>query len=284
MINNQKHQVNNRERVNFLQSLWISLIVNADEVYAVEHAKFFNLYGPTEATGMSCYWAAERELEVDEPIPVGGPFDNTRILLINEQGKRAEQGEVGELCVKGPGVMQCYYKNPEETAKVFTEDGWFCTGDVGYIDEDGYIHITGRLKSVIVLENGKNVFPEEIEEYLGNIETIAECAVIGRQNGSEVNLTALIYPAYLIDGDKSLNLAPEFKITETTAPTFTVQTQDDGIQCENAIAWFLNLKKFNRPCELHVFAEGGHGYGLLRRGFPVNDWYLAAENWFRRQK
>jgi acetyl esterase/lipase len=98
------------------------------------------------------------------------------------------------------------------------------------------------------------------------------------------NFTALIYPAYLIDGDKSLNLAPEFQITETTAPTFTVQTQDDGIQCENAIAWFLNLKKFNRPCELHVFAEGGHGYGLLRRGFPVNDWYLAAENWFRRQK
>ena len=98
------------------------------------------------------------------------------------------------------------------------------------------------------------------------------------------NFTALIYPAYLIDGEQSLNLAPEFKITETTAPTFTVQTEDDGVQCENAIAWFLNLKKFNRPCELHVFAEGGHGYGLLRRGYPVNDWYLAAENWFRRQQ
>ena len=100
----------------------------------------------------------------------------------------------GEIQVKGDNVMLGYYNNPEATAEAFSEDGWFRTGDVGYLDEDEYCFITGRLKTVIVLENGKNVFPEEIEEYLGNIETIAECAVIGRQNGSEVNLTALIYP------------------------------------------------------------------------------------------
>ena len=87
-----------------------------------------------------------------------------------------------------------YYKNEEATAEVFTDDGWFRTGDMGYRDADGYFYITGRLKSVIVLENGKNVFPEEIEEYLGDIETIAECAVVGRQEGEIVNLVALVYP------------------------------------------------------------------------------------------
>ena len=100
----------------------------------------------------------------------------------------------GEIQVKGDNVMLGYYNNPEATAAAFTDDGWFRTGDVGYLDEDEYCFITGRLKTVIVLESGKNVFPEEIEEYLSNIETIAESAVIGRQDGSEVNLTALIFP------------------------------------------------------------------------------------------
>ena len=102
----------------------------------------------------------------------------------------------GEIQVKGDNVMLGYYKNPEETAKVFTEDGWFCTGDVGYMDQDGYIFITGRKKNVIVLENGKNVFPEEIEEYLMQLDTVAECVVLGRkvEGSTEITLTALVYP------------------------------------------------------------------------------------------
>ena len=108
---------------------------------------------------------------------------------INEKGYLE-----GEIQVKGDNVMLGYYNNPEATAEAFTEDGWFRTGDVGYMDADEYVYITGRMKNVIVLENGKNVFPEEIEEYLGNIETIAECAVIGRQSGENVTLVALVYP------------------------------------------------------------------------------------------
>ena len=82
------------------------------------------------------------------------------------------------------------------TADAFTEDGWYRTGDMGYMDADGYIHITGRLKSVIVLENGKNVFPEEIEEYLENITEIAESVVVGRkaEDSDTVLLTAVVYP------------------------------------------------------------------------------------------
>jgi len=104
--------------------------------------------------------------------------------------------EEGEIQVKGDNVMLGYYKDEKATAKAFTEDGWFRTGDVGYLDEDNYCHITGRLKSVIVLENGKNVFPEEIEEYLSSIEQIAECVVVGRKDEETeaVSLVAVVFP------------------------------------------------------------------------------------------
>ena len=101
----------------------------------------------------------------------------------------------GEIQVQGKNVM-LGYKNEAENAKAFTADGWYRTGDVGYMDNDGYIYITGRLKSVIVLENGKNVFPEEIEEYLENVEGIEEVVVVGRkaEDGETVKLTAVVYP------------------------------------------------------------------------------------------
>jgi long-chain acyl-CoA synthetase len=112
----------------------------------------------------------------------------------------------GEIQVKGDNVMLGYYKNPEETAKVFTEDGWFCTGDIGYMDDDGYLFITGRKKFVIVLDNGKNVFPEEIEEYLGKINGICECVVVGRKahDGNGTTLHAIVYPQ-MDQFDKSMS-------------------------------------------------------------------------------
>ena len=102
----------------------------------------------------------------------------------------------GEIQIKGDNVMLGYYNNPEATENAFTDDGWFRTGDMGYMDSDGYCYVTGRLKTVIVLENGKNIFPEEIEEYIGDIDTVSEVVVVGRQSGENVNLVALIYPDY----------------------------------------------------------------------------------------
>ena len=102
----------------------------------------------------------------------------------------------GELQVKGDNVMLGYYNNPSANAQAFTADGWFRTGDMAYMDEDGYCFITGRLKNLIVLENGKNVFPEEIEEYLGEIDTIAESVVLGREKDETVTLVAIVYPDY----------------------------------------------------------------------------------------
>ena len=120
-------------------------------------------------------------------------------VRIDPNGETTDNGYVmGEIQVKGDNVMLGYYNNPDANADVFTEDGWFRTGDIGYKDDDGCIYITGRIKFVIVLENGKNVFPEEIEEYLENIDTIAESCVIGRkaEDSDTVNVVAVIYPDF----------------------------------------------------------------------------------------
>ncbi len=101
----------------------------------------------------------------------------------------------GEVLVKGPNVMLGYYKDPETTAEVMTEDGYFRTGDIGYLDKKGYLVLTGRKKNVIILSNGKNVFPEELEEYLGKIPAVLESVVVGREKeGGEVAITAIIVP------------------------------------------------------------------------------------------
>ncbi len=107
-------------------------------------------------------------------------------------------GETGEIVVRGDNVMLGYQDNPEATAAAIDEDGWFYTGDIGYIDKEGSIYITGRKKNVIVLHNGKNVFPEEIEEYLDAVDLISECVVIGKTetDGETISITALIYPDF----------------------------------------------------------------------------------------
>ena len=86
---------------------------------------------------------------------------------------------VGEIAVKAPTVMLEYVDNPEATAEVL-KDGWFYTGDLGYFDKDGFLFITGRKKDVIVLKNGKNIFPEEIEILIQHLPYVSESMVFGR--------------------------------------------------------------------------------------------------------
>ena len=123
---------------------------------------------------------------------VGTPVHGCEVRIDYDEGQ-----ETGEILVKGDNIMLGYYKNPEATAAVFTDDGFFRTGDIGYMDEDGYIFITGRKKNVIILSNGKNVFPEELEEYLSKIPSISETVVIGRKKGiaeNETAITAIVVP------------------------------------------------------------------------------------------
>ena len=125
---------------------------------------------------------------------VGVPILGSEVKIKNPD----ENGE-GEICVKGPHVMLGYYKNPEATAAAFDEDGYFKTGDYGRLDEDGWLYITGRLKNIIVLSNGKNVYPEEIEAEISKVFGVNECVVYAgesrSQNGKEV-IVAEIFPDF----------------------------------------------------------------------------------------
>ena len=102
---------------------------------------------------------------------------------------------VGEILVKGPNVMLGYYEDEEKTKQTIV-DGWFHTGDLGRIDENGYLYITGRCKSVIVTKNGKNIYPEEVEYYLNDNPLISESLVLGiqKENDDETYINAQIYP------------------------------------------------------------------------------------------
>ena len=117
-------------------------------------ARFFNLYGPTEATGMSCYWAADRELLSDEPIPIGRPFDNTDIILLDENNKRADEGEI---CIRGTCITMGYYNDPEKTDAVFVQNPLntaygeliYRTGDIGRLNDRGELVFICRKDSQI---------------------------------------------------------------------------------------------------------------------------------------
>ena len=101
----------------------------------------------------------------------------------------------GEIVVKGDNVMLGYYNAPELTGEVIS-NGWFRTGDYGYVDKKGYIYITGRKKNIIIASNGKNVFPEEIEEYIDEIPFVEEVVVVGRdeKRNGDVQIVAIVVP------------------------------------------------------------------------------------------
>lgn len=118
------------------------------------------------------------------------PIPNVEYKIDNPN----EEG-IGEVIVKGPNVMLGYYNNEEETNKVLV-DGWFHTGDLGKMDEDQFLYITGRCKTVIVTKNGKNIYPEEIEYYLNENPLISEAMILGEAEEAkdDVSVKAQIFP------------------------------------------------------------------------------------------
>ena len=109
---------------------------------------------------------------------IGVPITNVEVTVRDDEGRALKDGEVGEICVRGPNVMQGYWNKPEETAKAL-KDGWLLTGDVGYRDADGYFFITDRKKDMLLV-NGINVYPREIEEVIYTFPGVKEAAVISR--------------------------------------------------------------------------------------------------------
>lgn len=129
--------------------------------------------------------------EYRKPGSVGCPIIGEKVKIHEPD----ENGE-GEICVKGTNVMLGYYKDPEATAAVFDEEGYFHTGDWGKLDEEGWIYITGRIKNIIILSNGKNVYPEEIEFEIQGVPGVNEVIVYAGESRSEKRevIVAEIYP------------------------------------------------------------------------------------------
>lgn len=123
---------------------------------------------------------------------VGKAMPGTEIRVVDK-----DDSGIGEIICKGPSVMAGYYKDPENTAKTI-RDGWLYTGDYGFIDEEGFLYITGRKKNVIVTKGGKNIFPEEVEYYLLLDEHVVETMVYGKTDPVKDDLicTAIIYPDF----------------------------------------------------------------------------------------
>jgi len=110
---------------------------------------------------------------------VGLPFPSTDIKLLDAEDKEAAIGEPGEICARGPQVMQGYWQKPEANAAAFTADGYFRTGDIGMFDERGFLKIVDRKKDMIIV-SGFNVFPNEVEAIAAGCAGVAECACVGR--------------------------------------------------------------------------------------------------------
>lgn len=123
---------------------------------------------------------------------VGKPMPGTEVRIVDK-----DESGIGEVICKGPSVMMGYYKDAENTAKTI-KDGWLYTGDYGYLDEDGFLYITGRKKNVIVTKGGKNIFPEEVEYYLLLSDFISEVIVYGKHEEIKDDLicTAIMYPDF----------------------------------------------------------------------------------------
>jgi len=182
-------------------------------------------YGLTETSPVLC---AENAKYIRYGS-VGVPLNDMQVEIDNP-----DENGIGELIAKGPNVMLGYYNN-EEATKASLINGWYHTGDLGYKDKDGYIFITGRRKNVIVLKNGKNVFPEEIEVLINNLPYVAESMVFGYPKDDDYVVSAkIVYDENYVK--KSLNNMPEEELRE--------KIWSDLKEINQTVPKYKHIKKF----------------------------------------
>ncbi len=148
----------------------------ADWLKYFPHHDYDTNYGLSESIGPGCVHLGVGN--VDKVGAIGIPGYGWQVKIVDENRKEVAQGDVGELAVFGPGVMVCYYKNPEATKEVMDDQGWLYTGDMAQMDKDGFITLVDRKKDVIIT-GGENLYPVQIEDFLRKMEAIKDVAVIG---------------------------------------------------------------------------------------------------------
>jgi len=162
-------------------------------------------YGLSESIGPGCVHLGTENIH--KVGAIGKPGFTWEVRITDESGCSVTQGKVGELAVKGPGVMKCYYKDPEATAAVLKDD-WLFTGDMARMDEDGFIYLVDRKKDVIIC-GGENLYPVQIEDFLHGHDAIKDVAVIGLPDHRLGEIAAAI-----------IELKPDCKCTENEIITF----------------------------------------------------------------
>ena len=144
-------------------------------------------YGLAEATLAVAIWPLGRPLKIDPTgrfVAVGPPCRGVSLRILPPRDGEEDPGlpiatrDTGEICVKGPGIMRGYHNNPEATARALSPDGWLRTGDLGFLDEEGYLYVTGRLKDLMVL-GGENVVPNDVEEIVDHVAGVRYSAAVG---------------------------------------------------------------------------------------------------------
>jgi len=169
------------------------------------HHDYDTNYGLSESIGPGCVHLGIENIHKVGAIGKAGY--SWEVKIADEQGNPVKQGEVGELCVKGPGVMKCYYNNPEATAEIL-KDGWLFTGDMAKTDEDGFIYLVDRKKDVIIT-GGENIYPVQIEDFLRTHQAIKDVAVIGLPDQRLGEIVAAV-----------IELKPEFSLSEAEIEQF----------------------------------------------------------------
>lgn len=171
--------------------------VVADEWQKLTGIPIAEGYGLSETSPVAC---------VNTPLiqsftgHVGLPVPGTEVVILGDGDVALPLGQAGEICIKGPQVMTEYWNMPEETRNVFTSDGYFRSGDIGYMDDQGYVKIIDRKKDMIIV-SGFKVFPNEVEEVLSLMPGVLECAVIGTPDEE----TGETVKAFIVKRDESLS-------------------------------------------------------------------------------
>lgn len=163
-----------------------SLIKNWKKYFP--HHQYDTNYGLSESIGPGCVHLGVENIH--KVGAIGIPGYGWEAKIVGEDGKEVEQGETGELAVKGPGVMVCYYNDPKATEEVL-RDGWLYTGDMAMQDEDGFIFLVDRKKDVII-SGGENIYPVQIEDFLHTNEAVLDVAVIGLPDARLGEISAAI--------------------------------------------------------------------------------------------
>ncbi len=145
----------------------------------------------------------------------------------------------GEILLKGPGIMMGYYKNEAATKEAIDEDGWFHTGDLGHLDENGFLHITGRSKNLIILDNGKNVYPEELEAKIKPISGVKDVMIYADGN----RIAAVIVPTLFTDRDIRKSIEAEIRVLNEKLPTYQKITETNFVAWELPKTTTLKIKR-----------------------------------------